>query len=569
VQGGKYGIAGVPVVLQDINTQKRLGIYTSNAGKYIFHNVPQGDYRLVEAYGEQAAPSPGNFGADAQIGPTPIAAVPPISFVSNPPAGATNLDCVTPNTIYFSAGSSNVDADDILNGPVAYIPIETMLDNCAEILPNNLVTQADSGTFGFFEPGISANTGADPNPYPGLAPDFEYVLPDPNIYVPDDGQYTIQNIVNNAKSNLTTWWRIADRTKGNEQGRLMLVNGSDPGSVFFEAEVAVMPNTNYVMSAWILNMFKLKGYADPALGVQILDESGEILYSETLGQKIPPNTLYPEWRQIGTAINSKDNSSLTIKFVSDGPAALGNDYAIDDISFNEIILPYFKPVKSVDNSVVCVGDTVTYTVIIENTCSHPLTEVFFIDILPEGLEFVSGSVTVNGLEIPDVDPEQGFDLPNIAGKEKAEVTFMAVAVAVPSKNPTTNTAEVDYRYAPVKDGIADYFMAKSDKVSVLIKQCDETCHEVNACEKTKCTSFEVSVPVNVTPFTNPKKPKVGCKSGIEVIKGHKQCESKENIFKFTIAQRLDIDMPIDFDAKVCFDETCAEDKGKCLISDVN
>ena len=93
IDAGDSGIANVPVVLQNITTGVRLVVLTDAAGNYAFINVPNGSYRIVEAFGTAGGvPTPGNFTL-AVAGPVPTAATPPISFVANPPAGSTNLDC--------------------------------------------------------------------------------------------------------------------------------------------------------------------------------------------------------------------------------------------------------------------------------------------------------------------------------------------------------------------------------------------------------------------------------------------------------------------------------------------
>ena len=343
---GMEGIANVPVVLQNIETNERLAVLTDSNGNYVFLNVPNGNYRIVEAFGTPATPTPGNFN-NAVVGSIPEGAMPPISYVSNPPPGTTNLDATTPNTIFITVEDADLENQYFLNGPVRYTPISTITDECAIISPINLINVADNGTFGTFPAGTPANTGANPNPYPGIAPDFTYVLPNPDTYTPDAGEYTIQNLMNNSLSNrIGAWWRIADHTSGNETGRMMVVNGFEPGSVFFRDVVTVQPNTNYLFSAWILNMFKALGYANPALGVRILDENGNVLYNATLGILIPVNVNTPEWKQIGTVINSRNNTTLTVEFLSEGPEAIGNDYAIDDISLNEIEVPVFTPIKT-------------------------------------------------------------------------------------------------------------------------------------------------------------------------------------------------------------------------------
>ncbi len=236
------------------------------------------------------------------------------------------------------------------------------------------------------------------------------------------------------------------------------------GLFFFRDVVSVQPNTNYLFSSWILNLFKVTGFPNPELGVRILGSNGDVLYSATLGAQIPVNTNAPEWKQIGTVINSQNNTSLTVEFLSEGPAVIGNDYAIDDVSLNEIQIPLFIPVKTVSTPVANVGETVTYTVTLENTCTSPLTNVFFKDNVPNGLSFVPGSVTVNGVSDVTLDPNIGFTIPDIPGGSTATVTFEAIVNTVPTPNPTLNTATINYSYTPVEGGIENNFTVNSNTV---------------------------------------------------------------------------------------------------------
>ena len=131
---GMTGIANVPVVLQNTATGVRLAVITDTNGNYSFINVPDGNYRIVEAYHTPAIPSPGDFNA-AVVGSIPHGVVPPISYIQNPPAGTTDLDCTMPNTLLITV--SGIDANNlyICNGPVRYTPIENIMDACAVIDP--------------------------------------------------------------------------------------------------------------------------------------------------------------------------------------------------------------------------------------------------------------------------------------------------------------------------------------------------------------------------------------------------------------------------------------------------
>ena len=302
---GDSGLANIPVVLQNVDTTQRLTILTDDDGYYTFLNVPNGNYRIVESYGTLGgSPTPGDF-LNAVAGAIPPGVNPPITAADNPPPGSTNLDSVTPDTLLVTVSGTALTNLNFFNGPVIYTPVEAILDPCAIISGDNLISAADNGTFGSFEQGTPANTGAPTEPYPGVTPDFTYVLPNPDIFAPMGGEYTVQNIMNNSMSaQIGAWWRIADHTVGNETGRFMVVNGFDPGAVFFRDTVTVQPNTNYLFTSWILNLFKVNGYPNPELGVRILGENGDVLYNATLGALIPVNVNAPEWKQIGSVINS-------------------------------------------------------------------------------------------------------------------------------------------------------------------------------------------------------------------------------------------------------------------------
>ena len=479
---GLQGIPNVPIVLQSMNAPyPQLAVLTDHVGEYAFHNVPQGEYRIVEVYGEAAIPSPGDFN-NATPGLIPNAIVPPISFAPNPPAEATHLDCVTPNTIFVTIDTGHIDGQNFINGCIKYVPIDTIMDKCAVVCPENLIVDADYGTMGTFPAGTVANTGVPTEPYPNNVPDFEYVLPlshpvqtpgyTPWFHAPEDGEYTVQNILNDDNSNrIGAWWRITDHTTGNETGRMMVVNGYNPDAAFFSEEVSVKPNTHYLFSAWIINLFKSTGWADPKLGVKIFDENGKEIYSATLGILIPVNTILPEWKQIGTVINSYDNTKLTVEFLSEGDAAVGNDYAIDDISLNEITVPEFIPVKSIDRPVAFVGETVVYEVVLKNTCTFPLTNITFLDKLPQGLAFISGTVTINGITEPLANPEEGFPLPDLLSGDEVVVQFEALTETA-QDNPVINVAEIQYKYTPVEGGIPAIYDVESNEVLLEIVKGD-------------------------------------------------------------------------------------------------
>ncbi len=461
--GSLQGIADVPIVLQNTTTKETLAVLTGLTGNYSFTNVPTGNYQIVEYFGYLGAvQTPGDF-SDAVIKDLITSGVvPPISYVSNPPLNTTNLDCTSPNTLLINVSDADITNLTILNGPVKYVPIEDIMDKQVIVSDDNLITIAENGTFGSYPSGTPSYTFAD-STYVGIGEGFKFING-----IPHDGYYAIENITSPTASGYT-WWSFADHTTGNETGRSMIINGDNPGGLLFNETVALKPNTYYLFSAWILNMIKRTGYQAPALGVRLLDENGQILVEQTLGQEIPANPYVPEWVQIGSIIYSNNHSSLTVQFLSQGPAAIGNDYALDDVIIKEVSTPAALPVvKSIDKNNAQIGDIVTYTILLKNTYDYEITNVTFKDILPDGLTFVPGTVKIDDIIQSSFDPNNGFSVPNIDSDVTINISFSAQLTSIPSIIPIINKAEMTYDYAYIKGGIPSSYHIYSNEVPLNI-----------------------------------------------------------------------------------------------------
>ena len=438
-----------------------------------------------------------------------------IKAITDVPINVNAIDWITPSIWKFVPTTASNQHQFAL-GPVIYTPLEDSLDDGVVINPDNLIVLADHGTFGLFPLGTPANTGAGPMPpYPEIASWFSYVQPirGSGQLTPSDGEYTVQNIMNDSSGNVANaWWRIADHATGDESGRFMAVNGHYPEkTIFSEKVVTIKPNTYYLFSAWVLNLMKKAG-ADPAFGVRILDENDEEFYNANLGQEIPYRTDAPEWKQIGTVLYSGNNSALTIQFISMGPAADGNDYAIDDIELHEIGLITYNPVKSIDKPYVKVGDKVTFTITLHNPVSNPFENIRFSDILQDGLKFVEGSVIVNNIACPDMNPNVGFTIPLVPSGETLTITFETVATHEPEINPVPNKAQVNYDYSPIEGGILNTFETETNEVMVvIIPTCPDCphCPECPECPKPPPCP-ECSTPSPCPPCHRPPRPRPPC-----------------------------------------------------------
>jgi uncharacterized repeat protein (TIGR01451 family) len=98
--------------------------------------------------------------------------------------------------------------------------------------------------------------------------------------------------------------------------------------------------------------------------------------------------------------------------------------------------------KSAVPTDVELGTTINITVVITNDGTNdPEQNVVFTDVLPAGLNFVPGTVTINGTSFPAENPNLGISLPDIGAADIVTVTFDAVAN--PGATPATlsNTAQ--------------------------------------------------------------------------------------------------------------------------------
>ncbi|MGX8832989.1 DUF7507 domain-containing protein [Amedibacillus sp. YH-ame6] len=436
------GIANVPVALFDPAGLLSATALTDANGAFGFTNVPNGSYQVIEAWGAAGGiATPVNYTASAV--PTAIAPTekePPLSALSVvPPAMADMLNALTPNLLNIIVSGSDITNLVFFDGPVGDKPL--VLTGINMVGPN-LITVADNGTFGSYPAGTPGTTIPPVAPYPGVTPGFIYST----IQAPPDGFYTIFNTTTGYAT--SPYWISSDHTTGLETGRFQFVNGDNPGSAMFEQVVNVTPNTNYVLSAWVMNLINRQtGFADPSLGIQVRDQNGNVIISQSVNP-IPAQQL-AVWFQNGFLFNSGTNSTLTVQVISLGPAARGNDYVIDDVAMYEAqFVDLLTQTKTITPSTVYsqtgVGDSVTISVNIQNPSTQTINNVFFQDVLDSHLQFVPGSVTVNGSGIgfATADPNVGFSLGNMATGSVNLVQFQATTTSGPAS--VANTAQVSY-----------------------------------------------------------------------------------------------------------------------------
>lgn len=114
---------------------------------------------------------------------------------------------------------------------------------------------------------------------------------------------------------------------------------------------------------------------------------------------------------------------------------------------NTITTPVYQPilaaVKTGDQAVATVGDTVVYSITITNTGNYGAS-VTLTDTIPAGTELIPNSVIINGASAPGADPASGIPLGVVA--TTTTIIFSVVIVTLPLSQSITNQASATFAY---------------------------------------------------------------------------------------------------------------------------
>ena len=222
------------------------------------------------------------------------------------------------------------------------------------------------------DPVINITFGHGPNPgpalpfiVPGATTNLTYIASagDPPFPPPNDGQYSISNSV---PFNDTWFFRAKDHTGTYPDGYMAIYNASQlPGEFYKQTVSGLCGSTTYEFAAWlanILNPYLRTEDLHPDVTFSIELSDGTVLQSYDTGPLL--QTAYMTWKQYGLFFTTPSNvSSVVIRMINNNPggqAHLGNDLAIDDITFRPcgpIITTSISNSQAVDSTAVCEGSS--------------------------------------------------------------------------------------------------------------------------------------------------------------------------------------------------------------------
>jgi gliding motility-associated-like protein len=221
----------------------------------------------------------------------------------------------------------------------------------------SFISNAQLCTGSLGDPAVNITFGSGGNTNLGFAPPSAYTYI--NSSCPNDGYYTIASSTSGCFNN--AWHTVTADHTGNG-GAFMLVNASyTPGDFFVTTLTGLCPNTTYEFAAWVMNVLISFTGIKPNITFSIETPSGVVLNQFNTGGINA--TSQPQWQQYGFFFTTTaGNPDIVLRMTNNAPGGIGNDLALDDITF--------RPCGPVVNSAiqgnssnkvdVCATDQVNY-----------------------------------------------------------------------------------------------------------------------------------------------------------------------------------------------------------------
>jgi uncharacterized repeat protein (TIGR01451 family) len=225
-----------------------------------------------------------------------------------------------------------------------------------------------------------------------------------------------QPIINIVKSADTT-----NATVGDTVTYFLNINntGNLPANV--TVTDAIPPGAVFIPNSVLVNGVPQPG-ADPTAGINVGTVASGATVTVSVSLQVTVATLPPSQQLVNQA-------GATFTFTPpDGRLLTGSSLS------NTLVIPVSSPdvtaVKSTPVIDAVVGDIITYTIVVTNNGIAPVNNVVVIDPIPAGSQFVTGSVTVDGIARPGANPGSGVVIGSIAPGDSVTVTFQVQVIEV-------------------------------------------------------------------------------------------------------------------------------------------
>jgi len=161
-------------------------------------------------------------------------------------------------------------------------------------------------------------------------------------FCPTDGHYTYTSYTSDCFRG--DWFTLTeDHTPGDADGNMMLVNSSYNKGIFFSTALnGLKSGTTYEFSVWMMNVCKISDKCPypllPNITIRLQTPSGKSIAQASTGEMARRHA--PGWTQYRAIFTTPSTETiLTLVMSNNAPGGCGNDFALDDITFRECIIP--------------------------------------------------------------------------------------------------------------------------------------------------------------------------------------------------------------------------------------
>ncbi|MCR9019237.1 cell surface protein, partial [Bacillus paranthracis] len=199
---------------------------------------------------------------------------------------------------------------------------------------------------------------------------------------------------------------------------------------------AIPPSTTFVPDSVTINSIEQLG-AQPALGVTIPN----IAPGATVTVTFQVNVI-----SVPPSSSIMGNDTILYSYTVDPTGTPATTSTSTNIVTTSVLDAMITMIKSVDQTLVTLGDTITYTTILTNSGNTNATNITFTDLIPDGTTFITDSVTIDGITQIGLNPNTGITIGAIAPNSSIAITFQVTATSTPVQNPIANSATASYTF---------------------------------------------------------------------------------------------------------------------------
>ncbi|WNR43322.1 DUF7507 domain-containing protein [Paenibacillus roseipurpureus] len=325
-------------------------------------------------------------------------------------AVVTNSGIATINNVQFfdplPAFTSFVSGTVYINNVLAPTANPTNGISLGSILPNNFVSVKFDVTVNALPPTQQLTNQSSVNFTSGA---FAATAFSNNVIIP-----VYQPILSVLKGANTTNATVGDTI-------IYSITLHNSGNLPAEATVfdTIPTGTNFIPNSVLINGVSQPG-VDPSSGI----DAGTIAPGASVDVKITLEVTVD-------ALPSPQllsNQATTNYTYSPPDGRILNGTALSNVLIIPVSAPNVTVVKSTDAVDAIVGDTILYKVVVTNSGIEAVNNVVLTDPIPTGTAFITGSVKVDGVSKPTLNPSTGIPLNSIPAGGSVEVKFEVTVV---------------------------------------------------------------------------------------------------------------------------------------------